>query len=55
MTEILLWGITALLLTMLVIEWIDIWRNRPIVVWDEFYGRWRAARGRYQGDRHHGC
>lgn len=44
--DVLLWAITVLLLVTLAIEWADIWRNRPAVVWDEFHGRWTAARSR---------
>ena len=45
MTEVLLWVITGLMVLYAAIDLADIWRNRPVVMWDEQYQRWRAKRG----------
>ena len=35
---------TTFFLTYLFYELRQIWRDRPIIIWDEWEGRWRPAR-----------
>jgi hypothetical protein len=46
MTDIVMWAITALYLLYAIVAVLAAWVERPVVVWDNWQGRWRAARGR---------
>ena len=44
LSALIMFLLAAPLLLWLALEFADIWRNRPVVIWDDYELRWRPAK-----------